>query len=452
MIRILAIAALTLRGALRSRVLLALLVLLAVAVLGIPLTVQGDGTPGGRVQILLSYTLGFAGFMASAAALWSGCGAISAEIEDRQLHLVMTKPVQALELWMGKWLGLLALNALLVGFSGAVTYGLLRWSTRPAAHTQADAARLRDEILVARAVARAAVPDVQAAARQDLEGLRRDGRLPAGADPAQVLDQLVRARQYEACAVGPGLRRVRHFHLGFPPGPDRPVYLQFKVSKSTMDMEDLPLRWSAGPDEDRLLPAAEGRYKSDTPVTIPVPSAAFTPDGRLVLVCENLDPARTAFFHPEEGLELLAFRGTFAGNFLRALAVLFCRLAFLSALGLAAGAVFSFPVAAFVSISVLLITAMSGYASQESVMGMMPSMAAGSTSPGGTFLRYLLLGLSRLTAPLQVSGTLDRLATGRLVSWGYTASAFLSHVVISSGALALLSSALFRRRELAVGQ
>jgi hypothetical protein len=95
---------------------------------------------------------------------------------------------------------------------------------------------------------------------------------------------------------------------------------------------------------------------------------------------------------------------------------------------------------------------MSGYAAQESVMGMMPSMAAGSTSPGGTFLRYLLLGLSRLTAPLQVGGTLDRLATGRLVSWGYTTSAFLSHVVISSGALALLSSALFRRRELAAGQ
>lgn len=447
--RILAIASLTLRGAFRSRILVVLMILLAAAVIGLPLTVRGDGTPEGRVQILLSYTLGFAGFIASATALWSGCAAISAEVQDRQLQLVMTKPVRPIELWLGKWVGLMLLNALLIGFAGATTYGLLRWTMRPATQTPADAVKLREQILVARAQAYATVPDVDAAARTELDRRRSEGKLPADVDPATALEQIRKSLQIEACAVGPGMRRVREIDLPFVPGTDRPVFLQFRLSKSTFDMEDMRLRWSAGPSEDRPLWQAEGTYRSDTPITLSMPASAFDGGRRLVLSCENMDPGRTTFFDPENGIEVLAFRGTFAGNYARALLVMLLRLAFLSALGLAAGAVFSFPVAAFVSVSTLLIVALSGYVVQEEVLGAMPSISSATASLGGRAMRLFFLGLAKLTAPLQVSGTLDLLATGRLVTWTQVVTTLVSHVAISGGLLALLASGLFARRELA---
>ncbi|MBU4459810.1 MAG: hypothetical protein KJ579_04515, partial [Verrucomicrobia bacterium] len=88
MTRIPAIAAVTVRGAIRSRVLVSLLAVLALVIVGLPLSIKGDGTVGGMVQVLLSYTLEFAGLILALAIVWAGCGAVSLEVRDRQIHLI----------------------------------------------------------------------------------------------------------------------------------------------------------------------------------------------------------------------------------------------------------------------------------------------------------------------------------------------------------------------------
>ena len=65
-------------------------------------------------------------------------------------------------------------------------------------------------------------------------------------------------------------------------------------------------------------------------------------------------------FPLEDGLELLYPESTFAINFARGLLIIFCWLAFLTSIGLATASFLSFPVAAFVSLAMLMIGFSSG--------------------------------------------------------------------------------------------
>ena len=69
----------------------------------------------------------------------------------------------------------------------------------------------------------------------------------------------------------------------------------------------------------------------------------------------------TALLFPlEEGMEVLYRQGGFGLNFARGLGIIFCWMALLAALGLAAASFLSFPVAAFLSLGVLTLALSSG--------------------------------------------------------------------------------------------
>ena len=116
--RVWAIARQTLRLAVRSKLVLTLLALLLAAIVAVPLQVKGDGTLKGEVQVLLTYSLGLAWVLLSMATLWAGCAAISAEIRGKQAHVLLSLPVHRWQVWLGKWLGLTVLNALLLAAAG----------------------------------------------------------------------------------------------------------------------------------------------------------------------------------------------------------------------------------------------------------------------------------------------------------------------------------------------
>jgi hypothetical protein len=71
---------------------------------------------------------------------------------ERQVQMVAVKPVARWQIWLGKWLGIVTLNAALLALAGAGVYALLLWrATKLPANEQAI---LRNEILVARGSAR----------------------------------------------------------------------------------------------------------------------------------------------------------------------------------------------------------------------------------------------------------------------------------------------------------
>ena len=98
---------------------------LLVIVFGIPLLLKSDGTAKGTVQLVLTYTLGSTTALLGIASLWMGCGTLAREIEDNVMQMVAVKPVARWRVWLGKWLGIMLLNAALMVPTGLAIFFLI---------------------------------------------------------------------------------------------------------------------------------------------------------------------------------------------------------------------------------------------------------------------------------------------------------------------------------------
>src|SRR6516164_10694210 len=125
--RIFAIAGLTWKAALRFKLFLVIAALLVLAVVGLPLIVKDDGTAQGFTQIILTYTLSSITALLGLSTLWLACGTLARDIEECQIQVVATKPIARWQIWLGKWLGIMSLNAVLLGLAGVSIFCLLQW-------------------------------------------------------------------------------------------------------------------------------------------------------------------------------------------------------------------------------------------------------------------------------------------------------------------------------------
>src|SRR5215213_10110135 len=160
--RILAIAFLTLRAAFRYRVVLVMALLLLAGVIVLPLIVKDDGTARGFTQIILTYTLALTTTLLGFSTLWLSCGILAREIEEAQMQMVVVKPIARWQIWLGKWLGILALNAILLALAGIAIFAFMQ--IRASKLDPKQRAILRNEIFVARKVAREKSEDYDGAA------------------------------------------------------------------------------------------------------------------------------------------------------------------------------------------------------------------------------------------------------------------------------------------------
>ena len=93
-----------------------------------------------------------------------------------------------------------------------------------------------------------------------------------------------------------------------------------------------------------------------------------------------MNPNETALLFPlEDGMEVLYPEGGFALNFARGLGIIFCWMALLAALGLAAASFLSFPVATFFSLAMLVVVLSSGTLADAVESG---SVAGGNEETG----------------------------------------------------------------------
>ena len=450
--RVIAIARLTLRHAVRSRVAIATLVLLLLTLMGLPLTLKGDGTVGGRVQIILSYTLGFAGFLLGLATLWIGCSTVALDVQERQIHLVVVKPVSRWQIWLGKWLGLLFLNALLLAFSGLVTYGLLLWNVRPAKLTPEDQATLAEELLVARRTVNAEPVDVSAEAQRRFDEQVSRGNLPPDAPLAEIRRAMELAVRAQAYAVGPDGRREWVFHLPQRPPPDRPLLVRFRYNSSALGGGLIRGLWLVGrPDTTDRIEIVTEHVPGGLHVFRVDPSVL---DGGKALVVEfaNINPVPlVVVFAPEDGVQVLAYAGGFVMNYVRALLIWFARLAFLAALGVTAGSLFSLPVAVFLSLYALVLLGAAPFVHElatRNVAAVTNLELAQRTPLARQALGLMYKALSVIVRPLNMPDVLLDAATGRLVSWSLAARVWLAQVVLYTGLLAALGMSVLTRREL----
>ena len=454
---LLAITWLTWKAAFRFRLFLVVAVLLLGSVVGLPLLIKDDGTARGFTQILLTYTLGTISALLGLSTLWLACGTLARDIEECTVQVVAIKPIARWQIWLGKWLGIMSLNAALLTLSGGSVYGLLQWrSTRLPADQQTI---LRNEVLVSRGSAKP--PDVDKEIQAETDRLLRD-RLQKNPDTRanipEARKQILEQVKAELQVVPPGYMHIWEVNLGMakPLAPGQPVYLRVKFNAADKSPSGtFEGRWRVG--VPRKTPLWQSEVMSLAPDTFHEFEVPPNCDEKGVLTVSFLNANDTALLFPlEDGLEVLYRQGGFGLNFVRGLGIIFCWMALLATLGLASASLLSFPVAAFFSLGVLTLALASGTISNAVSEGTLMGFNSETSRMGHSVIDVVAIPVFR--AVLEVINLaknfspIDSLSTGRSVSWGELGQAFGQIVVLLGGSVGLIGIIIFSRRELATAQ
>jgi hypothetical protein len=457
--RIAAIMGLTWKAAFRFRLFLVIAVLLLAAVVGLPILIKDDGTARGFTQILLTYTLSVITGLLGLSTLWLSCGTLARDIEENQIQMVAVKPVARWQIWLGKWLGIISLNAALLAIAGASVYFLLQW--RATKLPPAEQALLRNEVLVARGSAKE--EDHTRRINEDTDRLLQE-RLKntpvARADLPEVRRQILEQIRAEYQVVYPGYARVWEVDLGSVRNAlrDRPLQLRIKFNAAEKSPSGtFGAMWRVGmPQKTQLWGTAEPMSLApDTFHEFEIPANLL--DAKGMLHVEFLNVNNTALLFPlDEGMEVLYREGGFGLNFGRGLGIIFCWMALLAAIGLAAASFLSFPVAAFFSLAILTMAFSSGTLANVVAEGTVMGSNSETGEVGHSIVDVVIVpvfraALSVINLARQFS-PIDYLSTGRSITWGQLGLAFGQIVLLLGGIVALIGNFVFSRRELATAQ
>ena len=455
--RIFAIVWLTWKAAFRYRLFWVLALLLIAAVVGLPLLIKDDGTARGFTQILLTYTLSAITGLLGMATLWLACGTLARDIEESQIQMVVVKPIARWQIWIGKWLGILSLNALLLAIAGGSVFALLQWRASRLAPEQQKV--LRNEVLVARASVKEVPPDYKDVVEQELQRRLQTSSINATNIPAlrkQIEEQVKAGIQ----SVRPGTHRPWRIELGRAKDSlrDQPLFLRVKffTAQSNPTGTFITL-WQIGdPETKNFVRMDPMSHAAETFHEFEIPPNLFDENGRLEIVFVNPNDV-TLLFPLEEGMEVLYRESTFGLNFARGLGIIFCWLALLATLGLAAASLLSFPVAAFVSVAVLIIGLSSGTLStvveDGTILGVNheTGLAEGRSVIDLVFIPLFRVALKIINL-VQGFSPIDALSTGRSITWTQLVMAGVQIVLFLGGIMAAVGIIIFNRRELATAQ
>jgi hypothetical protein len=456
--RILAIAWLTWKAALRFKLFIVIAGLLILAVVGLPLVIKDDGTARGFTQIILTYTLSAITALLGISTLWLACGTLARDIEECQIQVVATKPIARWQIWLGKWFGIISLNAALLAISGACVFGLLQWR---ATKLPADEQKvLRSEVLVARGSAKEQNNDAQI--DEETERILQ-ARLKSNpvdkVDLLEVRKQIREQVKADFQLVAPGEYRPWRIDLGFAKNylRDKPLQLRVKFNAANKSSSGTFLAaWQIGdPNSTNIVQLEPMSLAPDTFHEFQIPPNLFDGNGVLTIVFANANS--TALLFPlEDGMEVLYPEGGFAMNFARGLGIIFCWMGLLAALGLAAASFLSFPVATFFSLAMLTVVLSSGTLAETVENG---SVGVGNDEKGiaghsvaDVVLIPMFKGILAVVSLTKNISPIDLLSSGRAISWTDLGMAFGQIVLLLGGIISVCGIILFNQRELATAQ
>jgi hypothetical protein len=468
-----AIAGGVVREAMRQRVAVAFAVVALVTIPLLPQWIDPEQPLRYQVQTFLSRSLDVMYLVCAILTVFLGCATVAFEIRDRQAWLTLTKPVSRMSWLVGKWLGLVAVNAAILLVATVAMYAFLVQVRARPAQDLLDALAVDDEVLVARV---GGFPQFTRLGGEELQqavenAIKSDPNIRADiADGTRT--EIDIKKQLAKTLVDENLK----FQRSIGPGSDR-VYRFSGLGKSVEDRPNLTLRYKfyAGEsDPNATYPVifvfGTGEAQSWTDRSfiaaqanvIAVPGSCVAPDGTLEVRVINAGfrpdaregenpyyPGASSIAFDPDGLELLYRVGGFGDNLVRAQLMNLLKLSFLGMLAVTSASILSFPVACLVvftllaagSIGPFLATSVSEYRIR-------------TESPvlkGVEFVIKLVAGATefsvRAFANARANGPL---VEGRLVSWTDLGRTFVLIGVAWSGVLLILGVAAFRRKELAI--
>ncbi len=468
----LTIVKLTFRNGMRSHLFQLLLLVLLFCVVAIPATISGDGTADGFIRVSLLYSLAAVSTVLALSSVWLGCFVMSQDIENYQLHMVVTKPVSRARIWLAKWVGVNLINLLLLVVSSLAIYGLILYNFNRQEFSKEERRKMADEVMVGRRVFPADRPDFSEESRQ-LVARKIADRQRKGVDvdtsPKAQETMLADARREVVASYSEAkynqLRQFRFSNL--PRDLNQPLYLRYrpyvgKVSSEkqrmtrTMLLAGVPRItgeeagkganvFQSGPRGYevtflQLSQFPEQIMSGEFHEKVLLPEwKLITPDNEVLIGYVNYDDSQTSqFLQPADGPMLLIKVTGFLENYLRAVLVIALELLILSGLACAFGGFLTLPTAIFVVISYLLFGSFAVYMSGLSyISGMADSIGQG-------IARVLLW----VVIPLQAFEVTGVVANGELIEFSLIGRLFLYYFVYRALPWFLFGIYMYWRREL----
>jgi hypothetical protein len=398
--------------------------------------------------------------------------------------MTLSKPIHRSEYLLGKWLGVILLDAMLVGLVGIGVYaGVLALAKTPAADA-ADRLAVQEQVLTARVVARPVHPsgaDFDRSVAATIEEIRNSDPASFDRSPEQARKRIVAQRVHEWHTVTADVVSSYLF-TGLDKQAIRAPVVQLRLEPfaDNSSIARADVRFALWLNE-RPFPIRSGEHAAYTfstgmTHTIDLPTEAIADDGtlRVTIANQNLvmpgeERPTSIAFTPGEGLEVMYRAGSFGNNVVRGLLVMWAKLVLLAAAALAAAAWLGFPTALLASLMVYVTAAANGFFADAI------DIYTGLDRKNDTLMDMLRLRLSMIVerivkvewweliktfgaycadaflAVIPSFGTQDaigQLATGRLVPLAEVASGLLFLAVAYPLALLALGWVLLERRDL----
>ncbi|MBN2592853.1 MAG: hypothetical protein JXA81_05040, partial [Sedimentisphaerales bacterium] len=137
-----AVAINTIKQALRMKVAVVFTILLLVLLPVLGITATGDETLRGRLQTFVSYALSLTSFLLCLLTIIVSIYTVTSDIEQRQIFTVLTKPIRRYQLILGKLLGVIVLDVILLCLFSAIIYTITIYTpkfTKPSEDELRDA-------------------------------------------------------------------------------------------------------------------------------------------------------------------------------------------------------------------------------------------------------------------------------------------------------------------------
>jgi len=450
-----AIAKNTLSQAIRMKVAAAVIVLLAVLLPLMSVVMQGDGTLMGKLQTFVSYGLGLVNLLLCILTIAVSAFTLSNDLKRKHLYLVVTKPVRRYEILAGKLLGILILDLFLLLMFGAAIYGLTLAIPRLVDADPVQAERASVEFFTARTGLKAGYDEarIRKAAEERFKYLEQNNQLPRDMTQVRILSELIGQERMAAKSIAPGQVKRWDFdgvRLTTPNDPNAVIFIRYKL-EATAVLADNRIygAWRIG--DLRQLDAGLEKPKTpifqadrdDAPRTyheFAIPATAVADDGYLGVAFFN-NPSLNPTTVIAEDVEVLFRSGTFTDNFLRALAMIYVRLAFLAAMGISLTTWLSFPVA----ILVCLVAFFAGL-THNFILESFDGIGQIVGVIYNVTLRPLLWMIPKFDGVYNPS---TYIINGRLIEGTFLAMSILTTVVIKATVVLLFGMWVFSRREIA---
>jgi hypothetical protein len=447
-----AVAINTIKQALRMKVAVVFTILLFVLLPALGITTTGDETLKGRLQTFVSYALSLTSFLLCILTIIVSIYSLTSDIEQRQIYTVITKPIRRFQFIMGKLLGVIILNVILLVLFSAIIYTITIYTPKFIKASEDELIEANNEFFTARASLTVPEVDVTQEVADKYTELDRRGELPDDMPRNEIIAQLTKQAQLAKRAAGVGGILLWEFNNVKPLADSLFIRFKYDVSVTPPDSQVWG-RWYVGDYQffkygtDSKTPIYDEVHKNSVRDfhEIEISAEVVPEDGHLAVAFRN-EPLNSnalnsvTIIFPPDGLEVLYKADSFTSNFIRAALLVLCRLIFLACLGVLAASFLSFPVAILFCFVIFFTASFSGF--------VIESFSFLSENIGAVY-SYSLKWLIQLMPQFDMFNPTKFLVPARLISWSLLAKCALLMVCIKAFLIMVFSLIIFSYREIA---